>query len=306
MLATVAALATLLVSQQTDTQLPVRPGVRLDVSNAGGGIVVKTWTQNVVRVHAEHSDRMTIQIVLDAAALSIKGSSRRGPPQEVDYIITAPRWMALNLSGVHTDVEIDGTEAPVTVETVNGDVKCRGGSGYISLQSVSGSIGVQQAKGRIDVHAVSNSITLTDVSGDVTGETVSGDVKLEGIESSNVDVSTVSGEVEYEGTIRDGGRYRFSTHNGDVVLGVPDKTNATISVSTFNGDFDSSFPVSVTEAQRRRFSFTIGSGSARVELSTFNGDIKLRRPGHLRDDEHDRDSDEPSEPVKPTPPVRPH
>jgi hypothetical protein len=107
-----------------------------------------------------------------------------------------------------------------------------------------------------------------------------------------VDISTVSGEVVYDGTIRDAGHYRFSTHEGDVLIGIPDKTNATISVSTFNGDFDSSFPVSVTETKRRRFTFSIGSGSARVELSTFNGDIKLRRPGHLQDDDdHDRDHD---------------
>ena len=288
MLATVAALTTLFVSQQTDTQVAVRPGTRLDMTNLGGTIVVRTWPQNAVRVHAEHSDRTVIQIALDAAALNIKASGGRGAPQDVNYTITAPRWMPLNLSGIRTDVEVEGSEASVTVETVNGDVKCRGGSGYISLHSVSGSIGLQQAKGRVQVQTVSEGVTLTDVTGDITAETVSGDVRLEGIESGNVDISTVSGEVVYDGTIHDAGHYRFSTHNGDVIIAIPDKTNATIAVSTFNGDFDSSFPVSVTETKRRRFDFTIGSGSAHVELSTFNGDIKLRRPGHLHD-EHDHD-----------------
>lgn len=303
MLATVATLTTLLLSQQTDTQVAVRAGTRLDLTNVGGAIVVRTWAQNAVRVHAEHPDGMTIQIALDASALAIKASSRRGAPQDVNYTITAPRWMPLNLSGVSSNVEVEGSEAAVTVETVSGDVECRGGSGYISLQSVSGSVGLQQAKGRVEVHSVSEGVTLTDVSGDITAETVSGDVKLEGIESSNVDISTVSGEVVYDGTIRDAGHYRFSTHNGDVTIAIPEKANAAISVSTFNGDFDSSFPVTVTETKRRRFSFSIGSGSARVELSTFNGDIKLRRPGHLQDDDErhhdhdhnrDRDGDEDS------------
>jgi DUF4097 and DUF4098 domain-containing protein YvlB len=297
MLATVAVLATLFASQQTDTQVAVHQGIRLDVTNLGGSIVVKTWMQNAVRVHAEHSDRLAIQVVLDAAALTINAPTQHETSQDVDYTITAPRWMALNLSGIHTDVEVDGTEAPVTVETVNGDVKCRGGSGYISLQSVSGSIGLQEAKGRIEVHSVSDDITLADVSGDIVGETVSGDVRFEGVESGNVDISSVSGEVLYDGTIADNGHYHFSTHNGDVVIVIPDKANAVLSVSTFNGDFDSSFPVSVTETKRHRFSFTIGSGSARVDLSTFNGDIRLRRPGHVHDHEdhehdHDHDHDE--------------
>jgi DUF4097 and DUF4098 domain-containing protein YvlB len=86
--------------------------------------------------------------------------------------------------------------------------------------------------------------------------------------------------------LADSGYYRFGTYNGDVVIVIPDRANAIIAVSTFNGDFDSSFPVSVTETKRHRFSFTIGSGSARVELSTFNGDISLRRLGHVHEESH--------------------
>src|SRR2546430_12021584 len=41
----------------------------------------------------------------------------------VDYTINAPAWMPLNLSGVSTDVEVDGTQAAVTAETVHGEVK---------------------------------------------------------------------------------------------------------------------------------------------------------------------------------------
>src|SRR2546422_6531248 len=37
-----------------------------------------------------------------------------------------------------------------------------------------------------------------------------------------------------------------------------------------NGDFDSCFPVSVTTTTKHRFSFTIGSGSARLELETLD------------------------------------
>ncbi len=120
---------------------------------------------------------------------------------------------------------------------------------------------------------------------------MSGDIELEGIESSNVDVNTVSGDVVYEGTIKDAGHYRFSTHNGDVTLAIPEKANATVSVATFNGDFDSSFPVSVTGTTKHRFGFTIGTGSARLDLETFNGDIKLRRPGKLHVKDHDHDEE---------------
>ncbi len=53
-----------------------------------------------------------------------------------------------------------------------------------------------------------------------------------------------------------------------------------MSVSTYDGDFEADFPVSVTTT-KRRFTFTLGSGSARVELESFDGNIHLRRPGKL-------------------------
>jgi hypothetical protein len=54
-------------------------------------------------------------------------------------------------------------------------------------------------------------------------------------------------------------------------------------VSTFNGKLDTSFPVSLKEtANRKRFSFVLGSGSARIDLETFGGDVRFRRPGETR------------------------
>ena len=291
MLATLATLTALAFAQQTDTQIAVRQGIRLEVNNYGGGIVVKAWNQNAVRVHAEHSSRDYVDVNLEPSVLTVKAASRRGPPGVVDYTINAPAWMALNLAGMSTDIEVDGTQGAVTAETVSGEIKCRGGTGYISLKSVEGAVALQDAKGRVEINTVNEGITLTGVSGDISAETVSGDIELEGIESSNVDGNTVSGDVVYEGTIKDAGHYRFSTHNGDVTLAIPEKANATVSVATFNGDFDSSFPVSVTGTTKHRFGFTIGTGSARLDLETFNGDIKLRRPGKLHVKDHDHDEE---------------
>jgi DUF4097 and DUF4098 domain-containing protein YvlB len=72
----------------------------------------------------------------------------------------------------------------------------------------------------------------------------------------------------------------LTTHNGTIGLAVPDKANATLSVRTYRGGFRSSFPVKRDDQnEKRRFTMTFGSGSARVELESFNGSIALRRPG---------------------------
>jgi DUF4097 and DUF4098 domain-containing protein YvlB len=125
---------------------------------------------------------------------------------------------------------------------------------------------------------------------------VNGDITLSKVDATSVMSSSVNGELTYDGTIRNGGRYAFSTHNGDITVTVPEGSNAAVSVSTFNGEFTSAFPVTLTETRKgKRFSFTLGTGSAQMTLESFQGTMRLVRPGETRgarDRDHDRDRDE--------------
>jgi DUF4097 and DUF4098 domain-containing protein YvlB len=112
---------------------------------------------------------------------------------------------------------------------------------------------------------------------------VNGGVTLSRVNGSSVAASSVNGDLAYDGTIRNGGRYAFTTHNGSITLTIAEGTNAAVSVSTFSGEFTSQFPVTLTESRKgKRFSFTLGSGSAQVTLESFQGTIELVRPGGSR------------------------
>ena len=292
MLMTLASLAGLMLAQQTDTTVPVRAGARLEVNNFGGEIVIKTWTKSAVRITASHSSRDRILVEASDQVVHVKSEGRRGPSQVVDYDITVPATMALSLSGVYTDITVDGSQGEISAETVEGSVKVSGGVGNVSLKSVQGEVTLEKARGRIDLNSVNEEITATGVSGDLSVETVNGDITLAQIESANAEANTVNGDIIYDGTIKDGGRYRFSTHDGDLRVSVPEKSNVSVSVSTFDGDFSACFPVQLVGPKtRHRFTLTIGSGSARLELESFNGDIRLCRPGQLAKDDH-RDKNE--------------
>ena len=295
MLMTLATLAALGIAQQTDTTLPVRAGARLEVSNFGGEIAVKTWSKSAVRIAANHSSRDRISIDATEQYVRVKSEGRRGPSQLVEYDITVPTSMALALSGVYTDISVDGSQGEVTAETVEGSVKVSGGAGNVSLKSVQGEVTLEKARGRISLSSVNEAITATGISGDISAETVNGDVTLTQIESANTDATTVNGDITYDGTIKDGGRYRFSTHDGDLRVAVPEKAGVSVSVATFNGDFSSCFPVQLSRKTKHRFDFTIGSGTARIELESFNGDIRLCRPGQLKRDKHEDHDDQEEE-----------
>jgi DUF4097 and DUF4098 domain-containing protein YvlB len=291
MLTTLATLTAVALSAplQTDTTLPVRSGARLEVNNYGGEIAVKTWSRSAVRVTASHSGGDRVQITTSDQLVRVKAEGRHGAPQMVDYEITVPTWMVLNLSGVYTDIKVDGAQNEITAETVQGEVTVLGGSGNVSLKSVQGAVTLEKARGRIELNTVNDEIKATDVSGDLTAETVNGDITLSQIESANAEANTVNGDVTYDGTIKDGGRYRFTTHDGDLRISVPEKANVSVSVSTFNGDFSACFPVRLTDKTKHRFNFTIGSGSARLELESFGGDIKICRPGQVSTKDKDEE-----------------
>src|SRR6267378_7626897 len=215
---TVLALA---AQQETDTTLPVRQGARLEINNYGGEIAVKTWSRSAVRITASHASRDRIEISASDQAVRVTSAGRRGRSQVVEYAVTVPPWMALSFSGVYTDVNVEGSQGEVAVETVQGEVRVSGGAGNVSLKSVEGEVTLEKARGRIDLSSVNEAITATDITGDITAETVNGDITLRRIESSNAEANTVNGDITYEGTIKDGGRYRFATHDGDLRISVP-------------------------------------------------------------------------------------
>jgi len=127
---------------------------------------------------------------------------------------------------------------------------------------------------------VNGAVHIVRSTGPVIASSVNGEIVLDRIDSDDVEASTVNGTVTYEGLIKNGGSYRFSTHNGDVDVTVPERVNATVSVATFSGEFSSGFPIQLSETKHgRRFNFTLGNGGARIELESFQGGIRLRRPG---------------------------
>lgn len=261
-----------------DTTVPVERGVRLDVDNFRGDVVIRSWDRDAVRVQARFSGRQLLELVRSGSVLRVRPGTT-GSPRDASFHIHIPRWMALRVEGNQVDVDVAGAAADVHVETVGGDVVVDGGNGMVSVRSIQGEITLRNASGRIEAVGVNEDITLTDIDGDLYVETTNGDVILRRIRSNSTRATTVNGDVVYDGTIGEAGRYVFSTHNGDILMTVPTDASATVSVATYHGEFEAGFPVRLTGTTRdRQFTFTLGAGSARIELESFNGEILLERP----------------------------
>jgi DUF4097 and DUF4098 domain-containing protein YvlB len=275
---------------ETDTTFAVTPGTRLELNQFAGSISVHTWSKNAVRVVATHSSRVEIEIsggspvahphqgAQPRALLAIQAVHYRGLPSNVDFQLTVPKTMALSLSGVNTEISVDDSGGEISIETVQGEVTVTGGSKIIQASSVDGEVHLTDASGRIECSSVNGAVQIERSSGPVVASSVNGEIVLQSIDSDDVEGSTVNGTVDYDGALKDGGSYRFSSHNGEVSVGISERASVTVSVATFSGDFNSDFPIPLTESRGKRFSFTLGGGNARLELESFQGGIHLRRP----------------------------
>ena len=265
---------------QTDETVAVQRGTRLSVNNFAGEVILKTWDRDSVHVVGRHQPRARVNIRQVPGGVNITSSGSMGP-SSVDYEITAPAWMPVRIEGTYNFVTIEGAQAEVYANTVRGDVIIRGGTGVITAKSVEGEVDIQGARGKVTVSSVNEKIKIADTSGEITAEAVNGDITMNGIDSKSVDVSTVNGDIVYEGKVADGGHYAFNTHNGDITLGLPENTNATFSLRTYQGSVSTDFTLAGfdrNQAQRgRRVTATLGNGSADVTLETFGGGIRLRK-----------------------------
>jgi DUF4097 and DUF4098 domain-containing protein YvlB len=272
-------------ARHTDTTIAVQPNARIQIQNFAGSIRVHGWERNAVRIVVGESRHDEVHVQGRDAAVSISTVSRSGVPAPLDYEITVPVHASLDIGGTYTEIAIEGVRGSVSATTVQGEVSLHGGDGVISLKSVEGGVTVQDAVGRIEVNGVNKGLTLRNIKGQIAAETVNGSIVLDGIDSDDVDAETVNGPVTYEGTIKDSGRYRFGSHNGTVVVSIPERANATVAAVTYQGTFSSRFalPNAADTSQgggaRRRASFAFGNGSARVEAESFQGSIILARPG---------------------------
>jgi DUF4097 and DUF4098 domain-containing protein YvlB len=267
-------------SPQTDRNIPVTRGSRLNISNDIGEVVIRTWDRDSMRLQAMHSAKTVIDVQTASNVVTVR-SRAAGPSRSVDYDITVPSWLPVRVSGEALYIGVEGVNGEVSAETVRGDIVIRGGAGAVSAKSIQGEIVVENSKGRITASSVNEAIRITGAAGEITAETTNGDIILANIEAKVLDIATVNGDVQFEGSVPRGAQFKFVTHNGDLTMYVPENLSATYTVRLYHGEIQSYLPVKpVGETRRgRRATYVFGSGGADVEIESFGGALRLRRPG---------------------------
>ncbi len=276
--------------QQTDTIVAPDGATRFELDNLRGEVVIRTWDRDAVRIQADHPSSRYVDIDHRGSTIrvDVEASQGMGLAGTVDFQITLPKEMDIQVEGMALVVDIQGAGGEVEVSTIHGNITLVGGRGNIRLESVNGEVRADGAEGDIEVGGVSGGVTLLNCSGDIVAEAVGGSLTLEGIRSRDVEAGTVGGNLRFEGEILDGGLYTLGSHGGQIWLYLPEDTNARVEAITLAGKMEIDFPGAPSKPTRGRggfglrakeVSFDIGSGGGRIEVETFGGTIHILRSG---------------------------
>jgi DUF4097 and DUF4098 domain-containing protein YvlB len=169
----------------------------------------------------------------------------------------------------------------VEAHSVSGSVEVTDAGTRATLESVSGDVKGERIGGPLRANSVSGELSFRDIAGDAEAETVSGDITLDNVRAKYVRANTVSGTVNFSGSIDPTGRYELHSHSGDLELRFAQPINANFSIETFSGDVDSDCPMTLMPSGNdrshsgKRMEFRMGKGGARITAETFSGDVRI-------------------------------
>lgn len=176
----------------------------------------------------------------------------------IDYDVTAPADIALNLHSGSGDVEINNVGRFLSATSGSGNVRARGTHGPLDLESGSGDIQIDDAS-----------------AGDVKARTGSGNIHINGF-NGTFTAKTGSGDIEAFGRLQGGGM--VSTGSGDVRLHLTPDSKFTLEGATGSGDIRVRMPGIVaanSDSSRHHVTTQVNGGGPALQIRTGSGDIDI-------------------------------
>jgi hypothetical protein len=175
----------------------------------------------------------------------------------IDYDVTVPPDVALNLHSGSGNVESDQVGRYLSASSGSGNVRARGVHGPADLSSGSGDVELEQ-----------------NGPGDVKAKSDSGNIKVHGF-NGGIIARTGSGDVEADGKLT--AAANLVSGSGNVVMHLTPDAHFNLEASTGSGDIHIGFPGAPEQGENSRHHLTapINGGGAPLEVRTGSGNIEI-------------------------------
>jgi DUF4097 and DUF4098 domain-containing protein YvlB len=250
------------------------------VGNGAAVVVVNGWDQTSIRVKARSQDGT---LRFEAASSRVVLQTER-PRDEAIIQISVPRGVRVVARTNTGNITIKDTWGDVDAETSSGNVSVAGARD-VEATNLSGDLDVKQTSGAVTLSSNSGDCSVSDAKGSIEASSVSGDVTVRRSWSKIVRLETTNGTIQFEADVVPDGRYEFVSHDGAILLSLPKTSSAQVGITTWSGKVESEFPITVRpgfsadSVGTRRYTFTLGEGSARITAETFSGDVSIASSG---------------------------
>ena len=271
-------------AEDVDRTIDASADGHVDVSNISGSVEVTGWTQNTVRVTGtlgRNVEELIVERNGDKVLIKVKVPRRGGRGIDSELLINVPQNSSIDIGTVSADIDVNDVTGEQGLHTVSGDVNTEHTGADIRAESVSGDVEItgDHTDGDVSASSVSGDVRLIRLAGDVEAESVSGDVAIEEGSFERVSLETVTGELDFTGELRKGGKLAIDSVNGDVDVEFTGDVSARFDIDTFNGKISNCFGPQAERASKYgpgwELEFTEGNGDGRVMISTLNGNVAI-------------------------------
>jgi hypothetical protein len=175
----------------------------------------------------------------------------------IDYEITVPADVALNLHTGSGDIDVDSVGRYLNAASGSGSVRAHGLHGPAVMDTGSGDIELEES-----------------ASGDVKAKTGSGSIRIHNFNGS-FDSRTGSGDIEADGNLV--GPSNITTGSGSVRLHIAPTSHFSFESSTGSGEIHVGFPGAPQQDRYNRHHLTasINGGGPPLVVHTGSGDIEV-------------------------------
>ena len=265
-----------------------------------GTLKVNGWKRNEVRVFVkdgskfgfkvlEKNDKTQSPVWITIMGLSSMRVKNQTPTECIwgnEIEIDVPLNATLDIRGHETETSIDMVKR-ASVKNIGGDISIRNVADGVMASTYRGGLTIENSKGAISLETTTGNILVFEVApseiGDIfKAKTNSGTISLQSVEHRQIDVNSISGSVNFNGSILSGGTYGFSTSNGSIRLSIPQDSSCRISASYGFGRFVSELPIKILTEEIhpgpvKSVNGMLGSGDATLKLTTNNGSVTIKK-----------------------------
>lgn len=272
-------------AREINESADAHPRGEVEISNVAGLIHVEGWEhervevtgtlgRGVERLEFRSQGRHTL-IRVDHGS----GTRNVGP---TELRVKVPMESRLTVASVSANIIVKNVHGAQRMQAVSGEIDTAVDAEDVQLKTVSGDIRLRGAgkPALLTITTVSGNAEVRDISGEVVMQTVSGDLDIDSESLERARIRTTNGSAALRAALAQGARIEMEAVNGDLRLTIRGEPDGEFTLETFNGSIDNTFgpePVRTSRfAPGREARFTVGEGSARVNMETLNGGIILR------------------------------